>query len=277
MVRRADIIFASYIGALLPATVQHTMEEKTKSTPAQATGESVLVFSSPPGGQLDPKGALQNSFALSQLLNQAFKTERLFTANGQYVVPAGSPQWVLLQMWGAGGGGGGGSSSVGGGAGGGGGSGAYISEVLALAPGTYPITVGAGGGGGAGGASTGVSGDDGSASIFFGRVAGGGGGGSPGTATRSSIGAIPDKVTSGGAGGLAGIDSKGAGGPGEAGVDGSDSGLINGTGGTVNGSSPVVGSSQYGVGGNGGFGGSSPNPVNGSPGQSGVVVLWTPV
>jgi hypothetical protein len=252
-------------------------EEKTAVTAESArevgpSQDRILVFSSVPGGGIDAKGALQKSFLSSQLMNQSFAVPLIFLSNSSYIVPPGPLQWVLLQMWGAGGGGGGGSSGATGGAGGGGGSGSFISEMIALAPGAYPIVAGIGGSAGVGASPTGVAGGDGSESSFFGRVAGGGGGGGGGTVAGLGL----PKVTAGGQGGTAGIDSKGAGGPGEAGVAGSDDGLTNGTGGTVNGSSPIDGPSRRGAGGDGGFGAASSGTKNGLVGRNGMVVLWTP-
>ena len=95
-------------------------ETKTRhDTRARASAETVspdklMVFSSPPGGEIDPKGALKNSLALSK--------GALATSDGEFIMalPVGPDGDVLTAdstqtlgiKWAPGGGGGGGTDTV---------------------------------------------------------------------------------------------------------------------------------------------------------------------
>jgi hypothetical protein len=152
-------------------------------------------------------GPKANRYALggtitTPTINGVLYRVHTFTANGNFVVgPAGllsaddllaglDVEFMILA-----GGGGGGSANNASAGGGGGGAGGIRFGGMTLAPGSYPIVIGAGGAGGLTGFNPGVNGGDSSA---FGLTATGGGGGGYGS--------------SGGAGGAGNNGGNGGGG-----------------------------------------------------------------
>jgi hypothetical protein len=209
------------------------------------------VFTSPPGGSIDPNGALKNSFPLANIVSLGSHSDPP-APSGTFTSPLGS-SWILLEMWGAGGGGGGGN--VGGG--GGGGAGAYISELIpvdAVNGTAFSYTIGAAGTAG----PINTIGGNGGSSSFGGRVAPGGSGGA---AADGSFGA-------GGAGG--GPTINGPGGFGAAGQAGTILG-VGGPGGQTNSTGVALLVGSGGAGGNGnGSGG-----LAGVAGQPGFIRVWS--
>lgn len=168
------------------------------------------------------------------------QTTDTYTTSGNWIVPAGVTS-VTVQIWGAGGGGGGSNTAATNFGGSGGGSGAYVSRIITVSPGTYAFTIGTGGTGG---------------------IAAGGTGGAGGNST----------ITIGGFTLTANGGTGGTGNTGAAGIGGT------GTGGTTNtnGNSGIVGGAIGGAGGNapnggtGGTGGSNSDGISGTtPGGGG--------
>jgi len=198
-----------------------------------------------------------------------------------------------------GGGAGGGGASNNGGAGGGGAGGFIYNATYSLAPGTYPITVGAGGGGGTAGAGannpSGGNGGQGGNSIFNDQTAVGAGFGGSQSAAGAAGGSGGGGGSSGSTGG--GLGTAGQGNNGAAGVDatrtggggGGAGGAASGKTGGVGTANSISGSSvTYAVGGNGGDdggtgsgssiagsggGGARGNGAAGVDGKNGTVVI----
>lgn len=189
--------------------------------------------------------------------------EKLFTANGTFVVPEGVSTLVVTAV-GGGGGGGGGCTGTRGGNGGLGTAGKTYECTVFASSGTYfMIRVGQGGKGGSPDGSGGAGGysELGSGSAGgSGRYAGGGGGGGGASGINSRI------LAGGGSGGTGGVHQSGAGASGAGGTGfGSDSfrsGFV---------------SSSYGAPGASGIGGanSDNNATSGGAGSTGCVhIRW---
>lgn len=111
------------------------------------------------------------------------QTTDTYTTSGNWTVPAGVTS-VTVQIWGAGGGGGGSNSNNNGGSGGG--SGAYVSRIIPITPGTYAFTIGTGGAAGA--ASNAVAGTGGNSTITLGGFTLTANGGTGGTGNSGAAG-----------------------------------------------------------------------------------------
>lgn len=213
-----------------------------------------------------------------------------YTANSNWVVPAGVTS-VLVEAWGGGGAGAG--QTVNGG-GGGGGGGAYAASTLTVNPGdTHTIVVGAQR---AGGTGIGGNGNNSTFDTTTVAAAGGTGGTSSGTggaggSIAASTGTTVNAGGNGGAGGAAGTAGGGGGGAGGSngnGNNGTDAaGTTGGTGGTAgtgggkggNGRNATEGNGSAGTAPGGGGGGAFRTTTNhnGGAGARGQVKLtFTP-
>lgn len=152
---------------------------------------------------------LQQNYAWNHL-------QQIFTASGNFTVPA-NVYWIKARLWSGGGGGGAGSS---GGGAGGAGAGGYAEKIIAVTPGqVIAATIGAGGA---------INGNNGGSSSFSGMsITGGGGGvnnatgggGAGGVATGGTINMIGGSGSTGSnstatAGGSGGCSPGGGGGNG---------------------------------------------------------------
>jgi autotransporter-associated beta strand protein len=202
-----------------------------------------------------------------------------FTSNGTFEVANGGN--VRYLVVGGGGGGGSATASEKSGAGGGGGGGGFLTGNLTIAPGAYPVTVGAGGAAGSAGFQVaGSSGGD-SAFASFATAMGGGGGASPTASARiggsgggGSWGTFPTGGNGTDSQGYAGGNGRNAsrgypagGGGGAGGVGGYPSNGDNGGRGGVGLSSTITGSELYYA--DGGGGGTYVNGQGGVGGFSG--------
>ena len=233
------------------------------------------------------------SAALIHFLNKdLFRTEE-FTANGNFTVPKGVTN-VIVIGWGGGGGGAGGTNSAGSGEGGDGGAGAMLGVAFSAvtSEAVLPVVIGAGGTAGPGG-NINNSGGNGQNSTFNGITFVGGTGGQIATErdrlsgpVRGGIGEDSSPSTAAQAGdrsafftgGAAGTDGGsgtsvgggGAAGPGGGGAAGANSPAPSGAG--VNGNSAAA---NTGAGGGGGSEADSGTGGNGGAGGSGkIIIAW---
>jgi len=192
----------------------------------------------------------------ANLQMEVFSTPGTFS----FTVPT-NVSTIIVEAWGGGGGGGSGNASYDT-CGGGGGGGGYTKIYYQVAPGTYPVSVGAGGGAGAAGGNSefdniilATGGSAGSAGSSSALSPGGAGGSGIGTATNGT-------GIKGGTGKFGTVDGGGDGG--SAGGGGATGGLGNlGSGGTA-GNSP----------GGGGGGGAYTGTITGYAGGSGEVIVY---
>ncbi|RZJ70029.1 PKD-like domain-containing protein [Flavobacterium sp.] len=186
------------------------------------------------------RGMIHKISFLMLLLLIAFgakaQTSVIFTASGNWTVPAGVTT-VTVEVWGAGGAGGGATSNNNRG-GGGGGGGYVIATNVPVVVATIPYTVGAGavgntGNGGNGGSSTifGITANGGNGGTANNGAAGNGGSGSGGTVNNGSNGIAGNAGANQGQGGSNNGPLGGAGGAALAVADDGNNGAVIGGGG----------------------------------------------
>lgn len=255
----------------------------------QPANLSDWLFNFDPGDTDDALDQLASRTKILENTN-AFRNKKVFTANGNLIVPPNVFR-IYVELWGGGGGGGGCETSEFGAGGGAGGS--YARALMDVTPGeSIGVIIGNGGGGGDGatGANGGVGGGttvlDGGATDFISVGGGNGGIGTSGlpappaaaggiaNSSLAIVGMVTDSVLFiPGQNGHRGPSNDLLGGSG----DGGDAGGGGGKGGVIRGDvvpTPGVAGEAPGGGGSGGAADNKPGAQNGAAGGQGRAILW---